>query len=303
MKYFLLLLIFLSCGRHTSSLAPPPGENIGVAQDPEVVPRTIEEIEDEYDPATNLNLVIAVPENLPEGFIDYSNNCEEANGEKEFRYYTKKIQDLGGKSVNPFANKAYTEDLLGFDKYLDDSGIKHFSAKEVAQSGRTSILKQCKIENLLPPKACWVRSTVLLLMAEKIRAHLGRPLSVTSHFRSSCYNKGLYKALDKEEVNSDHLLARAIDLSVTGTQVEKVEVRKKIQTYLCDEFWFDRYFNSIFSYYPYESNVSAGFGTTQIHLGLDSPKGKRSWSYNGDSILKDSDSRKCFYDDKIILPN
>ncbi len=299
MKLVLLLLILLGCGQHQPSLLV---EEDGKYQDKEVSPKPVEEIEDHYDPATKLDLSFSTPDNLPEDFINYGDTCEQAQGEREFNYYATKIEDLGGNSVNPYINDTYSDDIIGFDKYLDDSGIKHFSAKEVAESGRASILKKCKMKNLLPPKGCWVRSAVLLLMAEKIRSHIGRPILVTSHYRNKCYNKGLYEALDKKEVNSDHLLARSIDLSVNDSRIGKIEVRRKIQSYLCDNFWFDRYYNSIFNYYPYEPNISAGFGTTQIHLGLDSPKGKRAWSYNGASILAEPESRKCFYDDKIILP-
>ena len=148
-----LFILLLGCGEHYLDHIVEDGDTHNTAPRP----KSVDEIEDQYDPATNINLNIPVPEDLSEDFINYSETCDAADGEKEFRYYKDKIQELGGKSINPFIDLEYSEDLNGFDKFLDDSGIRNFSAAEIANSGRDSILKKCNLVNLLPPKRCWIR--------------------------------------------------------------------------------------------------------------------------------------------------
>ncbi len=286
MKYIVLLVLFISCGNKTT------------ASNEEGVTTTTQafELEDPFDPATHAQIKKKPISDLPSGSIDFGVSCDRANGVKEFYFYEDKIFDLGGFATSPYSSN-YPETLEGFDRYLKDSGVVNFSAREVSRSNHPEILKTCGLKNLLPPRPCWIRSVVLLLMAEKIRKNLGHPISVESHYRSSCYNKELYKSFKQKERNSDHLLARALDLSYKGAVFSKTDVRKKVQQYICENYWFKGRYNSDVNFLSYTSNLSAGFGNTRIHFGIDSPKGRRSWSYNGDGILKEPHSRECFWDD------
>ncbi len=290
MKSLIFILFLFSCGNDSINEVEP-GPQKEQSEDPI----------DTYDPGNYADIVKSPPGGLPQGYLDFGIPCDEANGVAELSFYEGKILSLGGYPVSAYSS-IYKQNYEGYNKFLDDSGIRNFSAEEISKSNHADVLKKCGIRNLMPPRACWTRSAVLLLMAEKIRAHLGHPISVEALYRSKCYNKEFYNKIrgtkDSKEVNSDHVLARAIDLSYkTNSKFDKMKVRKKVQRYICEQFWFDIDYNSLTNFLAYQPNLSAGFGTTRIHFGFDSPKGRRAWSYDGDSILKEGVAKECFWDD------
>lgn len=217
------------------------------------------------------------PDEMKNIAAKFESSCSDADGTKEYYYYKKRIESLGGKSIFPYSND-FPNTVSGFQKFLKFTGIKHFSANEVSE-GSNEILKTCQLESLLPPKNCWVRGAVLFLLAEEIRSSIGGyPLSVGSWFRSQCYNKELKKRNINVAAKSDHLLAKAVDLFYSGKS-GKVNIRKKIQEYVCTKYWKNPLYTSMNFEDGTNPNLSIGIGNTSIHLGVDSPKGKRSWLY------------------------
>ncbi len=226
--------------------------------------------------ASDSKYIKTTPEDL---ILDkvYHSACEDADGIKEYYFYKKRIESLGGKSIFPYSGE-FPETLSGFQKFLKHTGIKHFTAYELSM-GSQSILKTCELKNLMPPKSCWMRGAVLFLIAEEIRSAIGNfPLMVGSWYRSTCYNKELAKRNVSVAPKSDHLLAKAVDLSYAG-KAGRVNIRKKIQNYVCEKYWKNPVYTSLKLEDGSVPNLSVGIGNTNIHIGVDSPKGRRSWLY------------------------
>jgi len=302
MKFFILIFLF-SCGQYNaaliqgesvkndSSLSEKPDDT--VSQKDFSAPFDLEDIEP-LPTDTNRD-----SDPKPAFFSD---SCYKRASFAEYLYYERIIPLLGGSIISPY-DLIYTQDQNGFDKYLQDVGIKYFSAAEVIKSNNPHHLQTCKIENLLPPKNCWLRSATLLLMADIIRGKINSPLTIESHFRPTCYNEKIGGA-----TQSDHILAKAIDITSFNkhllTSAQKINLRKKIQTVICDEFWFDP-----------ALRASAGFGEQKVHLGIDSPRQRTSlgriWTYpaywsdlsnpnNPIRFLKDGPYDSCFYNENDI---
>ena len=60
--------------------------------------------------------------------------------------------------------------------------------------------------------------TELVALLEKIRAHFGKPLTITSGFRTAAHNATVAKAAKY----SQHLYGKAADIQVQGVSVENV---------------------------------------------------------------------------------
>ncbi len=241
--------------------------------------------------ASKSKYIKETPEEMTKLSTEFHSDCSSANGMKEYFFYKSRIESLGGSSIYPYS-KDFPETLVGFQKFLQLSGIKNFTAHEVSE-GSASILKTCGISNLMPPKSCWIRGAVLFLHAEEIRKAIGNyPLSVGSWYRSQCYNKELSKKNVKVAPKSDHLLAKAVDLFYAGKS-GRVNVRKKIQGYICKKYWKNPLYTSLNLEDGTVPNISVGIGNTSIHLGVDSPRGRRSWLYKS-YPASDSDLAKCF---------
>ncbi len=303
-----MMILLFSCGQYNAALI---GSNQGnkntQASNPEVPeeddtssgqksfssPFVLEDIEP-LPTHTNRD-----PNPKPD-FFGY--NCNRRASYAEYLYYERIIPYLGGTIISPY-KLIYTQDQKGFDKYLQDVGVRHFKAHEVIKSNHPNHLQTCKLKDLLPPKNCWMRSATLLLMADKIRRAINFPLSIESHYRPACYNEKIGGATD-----SDHIIAKAVDLVPFNknslTDNERFELRKKMQQVICDEFWFDP-----------ALRASAGFGHRKVHLGIDSPRQRttlgRVWTYpaywsdldnpnNPIRFLRDGPYARCFYNENDI---
>ncbi|MDP8926995.1 MAG: D-Ala-D-Ala carboxypeptidase family metallohydrolase [Actinomycetota bacterium] len=59
-------------------------------------------------------------------------------------------------------------------------------------------------------------SCELVASLQRLRDHVGRPITITSGYRSFRYNVELYEARGKEPTNSQHSSGRAVDLKISG---------------------------------------------------------------------------------------
>lgn len=88
-----------------------------------------------------------------------------------------------------------------------------------------------------------------------LRGIWGKPITITSGFRSKKTNKDLYKKLNKpEKIGSYHLLGLAVDFTVEGMSP------KQVQRYLDTVNW----------------PGGMGYGATFTHIDLGP---KRRWNY------------------------
>ncbi len=309
---FLLTLLFLSCGQYNAALIDLDSNSnsksaLGTPEEPEEKEDDTTILAKNFSAPFSLEDIPPLPTHTnrdPDQKPDFfSYDCETQTSFAEYLYYERMIPHLGGNIVSPY-DLIYTQDESGFDKYLQDVGVVHFKANEVIQSNHPNHLRTCGLKNLLPPKNCWMRSATLLLMADKIRRAINFPLSIESHYRPVCYNKLIGGA-----TKSDHIIAKAVDLVPFNkenlTEVERFNLRKKMQASICDEFWFDP-----------ALRVSAGFGYKKVHLGIDSPRQRttlgRVWTYpaywsdltdpqNPIRFLRDGSYSRCFYNENDIL--
>lgn len=160
--------------------------------------------------------------------------------------------------------QAYYDPNRSGNPLLDTSGLnrnkrlsRNFTVDEFARSGRRSF-DRARID----PK--------LVQCLQALRDHLGKPIKITSGFRSYQYNQQLWKACEARKKRgqkctvgrkSQHLSGRAVDIKVvgmTGLDLAKAAV----DACGCD--------------------VSIGVGATYIHLDVRPiPKGKPAhfWGY------------------------
>ena len=205
------------------------------------------------------------------GILNATGHCEGTSLLKDIITYGDMIKNLGGSIEAPLN---YDKDFVGFQKFLSDSGIKHFNSLETGTPGSKSYAKECGLKHLIPARACWLRVASLLLTGDKIRSHLDSKVIITSLYRPACYNKKV-----KGTAKSDHLTARSMDLSF----FEK-EKRKLAADFICQNFWKDDLYNLSpdmnSSNIDDTLNISIGLGGTYMHIGLSSPQGRRYWVYN-----------------------
>lgn len=205
---------------------------------------------------------------LPYETVEQTDLCGEYPSLKDVMEFGHAIETLGGTFNDP---SDYEHDLIGLSKYLTDSGVKYFSAYEITLPGNKKYASSCGNEILLPNKGCWLRTAAMALVADKIRSNQGQSVKMTSHHRSSCYNKKVGGS-----GRSDHLSSRAMDLSFGGK-----EQRKKAQDFICKTFWKDDLvgLEGLMSTDTKSLNISIGLGQSFMHVGLGSKHGRRYWVY------------------------
>src|SRR5687768_14501347 len=100
---------------------------------------------------------------------------------------------------------------------LDTSGAnqqkmlsRHFSVKEFARNGQAVAR--------IDPK--------LVAVLQQIRDTIGKPLNITSGYRSYLYNKRLYEKRNQKPTKSKHIAGSAVDFNVAG--MNGLELAKKV---------------------------------------------------------------------------
>ncbi|MGL6210731.1 MAG: N-acetylmuramoyl-L-alanine amidase [Paracoccaceae bacterium] len=91
-------------------------------------------------------------------------------------------------------------------------GLAHFTANELLYLGASHYgAGACGGKNSMPPKTLWANMQKTALLADKIRAEFGHPVSVTSAYRDSDYNACVDGA-----TASQHRIFNALDLKNNG---------------------------------------------------------------------------------------
>lgn len=172
----------------------------------------------------------------------------------EIQTYERLMKRFGG-------NKTNTEKLgrneEGLQTYLDNVGIRYFSAPEIMTPNNEAEAIKCGLDNLIPPKCIWANGGALLSIFERIRELIAGPIMFRNWWRPACYN-----SLVDGAKASDHLLAKSFDIDF-----RKPHDRAVAQKFLCEQLW------------KKGENVQVGIGCSSLHIGLASPKGKRFWVY------------------------
>jgi hypothetical protein len=174
------------------------------------------------------------------------------------------------KNIIPSREKKRSE--AGLQTYLDNSGIKYFSAKELMTPHEESDALKCGLENLLPHQCIWPAGVAMLSIFDKIRELIGGPILFRNWWRPTCYNELVAGAK-----SSDHLLAKSMDLDFKSPHDRAVA-----QKFVCEELW------------KKGVNVQVGIGCTSLHIGLGSPRGKRFWPYESVKSCPVKSLDKCW---------
>jgi len=172
----------------------------------------------------------------------------------EMEAYSKIIRQF---QKNEIEAKNFKRTETGFQNYLNQMGIKYFSSKEIATPHSENDAEKCGIENLLPPQCAWKNGGALLSIFEKLRETVKAPIIFRNWWRPTCYN-----SLVEGAKASDHLLAKSMDIDFKSPKDRAIA-----QKLICNELW------------KKGENIQVGIGCNSLHVGLQSPRGKRFWVY------------------------
>lgn len=177
------------------------------------------------------------------------------------------INRFGGRVLNAMS---YPQSAEGFKNFMKDSGVTGFDPVQIITPPSKDIAKKCGITYLLPDRSKWMNGAAIALWAQAISQVAQETPVILNWYRNPCYNKAVGGA-----TSSDHLQARSADLDFATEGA-----RRRSQHWLCT-FW-----NS-------SLNMQVGLGGSVIHLGSQSPRGKRNWYY---PTYKDPDEGKTCFD-------
>jgi len=173
----------------------------------------------------------------------------------ELKSYESIIKKMNKTVVDP---SEFQSDEDGLQRYLDEVGIKFFSAKEISTPHSDEGAANCGVSELIPPTCSWKNSAAILSVLDKIRAEIKSPITFRNWWRPGCYNGVVGGAKE-----SDHLLSKAFDFDFQSSKDRAIA-----QKIICEELW------------KKNENIQIGIGCNTLHVGLGSPKGKRYWTYS-----------------------
>jgi hypothetical protein len=165
------------------------------------------------------------------------------------------IRIFGGKAVNP---SDYSLNLEGFQKYLDDTGVIYFTAKEMITPRNRTLARKFGYENFLPKHEWWPRGAALAKLADHCRFVAASPVTMRNWWRPKGYNEAVGGA-----AGGDHPTAHAVDLDYQSMQA-RCAAESMLKTYRATWPWL---------------KMSLGLGYRTTHVGLMSPRGERWWPY------------------------
>ncbi len=165
---------------------------------------------------------------------------------------------FGGNEVDP---TGYLMTENGFQSYLDDTGIQHFSAGEMLSPNQLEAANGLGYSLFLPPHVWWPRGATLALLADKLRNMVGEPVKMRNWWRPCSYNEDEKVGGASE---SDHITAHAVDLDYRSSDSRRTAERGLREMYE-QETWLE---------------LSLGLGYQTTHVGILSPKGQRIWTYS-----------------------
>lgn len=97
-----------------------------------------------------------------------------------------------------------------FEDYIDKQGFKHFKGAELARYFQ-------RPKNTYPPRLLWPNFLPTLRIVDDLRQHLGKPIRITSSYRSPEYNASVGGA-----PKSQHKEFRAADIQCDGASPQEV---------------------------------------------------------------------------------
>lgn len=102
-----------------------------------------------------------------------------------------------------------------FNQWFERKGFRNFKAYEFEDYFNR---KKNGVKNSQPPSDLWEKIVPTLRVVDDLRDHLGRPIVITSSYRSPAYNSQCPGA----SPNSFHKQFIALDIVVAGTSPEDV---------------------------------------------------------------------------------
>lgn len=117
------------------------------------------------------------------------------------------------KLIGKFSNKVDTKTET-FDQWFLRQKIKNFRPYEI--SNYFSVFRY-GVKNSPPPRAIWENILPTIRVLDKLRSETGKPIIITSSYRSFAYNKACGGA-----PLSQHKEFRAIDFVVPGMKPQEV---------------------------------------------------------------------------------
>ncbi len=214
---------------------------------------------------------IPVPEDRPDVStippLNFDGGCgEQKPGEAAF--LKEIIANFSGIVLDV---STYPLSIDGFEQFMKDSGVNGYPVRALVElppadiddeyeRGRRKDALACGLRHLMPPRCRWYSAAALLLVMQSIESEVGLKVDKIRHwFRPNCYNRARGGAS-----SSDHRHARAMDFDF-----EYAEDRRLAQEKLCQYFWKNK-----------TINFQLGRGCKTLHIGLESPRGRRTWSYS-----------------------
>lgn len=150
---------------------------------------------------------------------------------------------------------------IAFGDYLRDNGTVHFSEGEVVTAHHRDKARQAGFADLTPPSHLWPWALLVLKLGDAMRNAVGVPVTLRNLYRPMSYNR----LVATSGITSDHPNSAAgdFDFSAAGQRRTAEDVIRGLA-----------------AEHP-ELEVSMGLGQQTLHVGCLSPKGSRSWFYDG----------------------
>ncbi|MFP4343582.1 MAG: peptidoglycan-binding domain-containing protein [Anaerolineales bacterium] len=168
------------------------------------------------------------------------------------------VREFGGTVVDP---EDYPMTETGFQEYLEDTGIDHFTADEMLTPHHEGVAEGLGYTLFLPPHAWWRRGAALALLSDELRSLVGEAVVMRNWWRPRPYNA--HPTVGGAE-ESDHVTATGVDLDYRSADSRRAAERRLRRLYEGEE-WLQ---------------LSLGLGNRTTHVGLLSPGRRREWTYD-----------------------
>lgn len=156
----------------------------------------------------------------------------------------------------------YAPTIRDFGESLRSFGVgRYFSVGELIIPNHTPKAIQAGYAAFVPPPHLWGVTVILLWIADRLRHYACGPVRLRNYWRPQSYNR----LVSTSKIDSDHPNACAFDLDFADAAA-----RERAQAWL-EGFavgWGERL------------KLSVGYGAQTLHVGVLSPQGRRTWTYD-----------------------